>query len=119
MSQIYHTRVVSKRKMNDDDDLYKSFQRQQEMLNIQMFKMHQKDLEEMVNVEKNVKENVENVDDNVKENVENVDKNVKDNVDYQNPSDNISIIREELESYKKQTDGRIEKLVNLFLSIDK
>jgi hypothetical protein len=116
MSQIYHTRVVSKRKMNDDDDLYKSFQRQQEMLNIQMFKMHQKDLEEMVNVEKNVKQNVENVEKNVKENVE---KNVKENVDYQNPSDNISIIREELESYKKQTDGRIEKLVNLFLSIDK
>jgi hypothetical protein len=115
MSQIYHTRVVSKRKMNDDDDLYKSFQRQQEMLNIQMFKMHQKDLEEMVNVanvEKNVKQNVENVEKNVKENVEK-------NVDYQNPSDNISIIREELESYKKQTDGRIEKLVNLFLSIDK
>ena len=109
MSQIYHTRVVSKRKMNDDDDQYKSFQRQQQMLNIQMFKMHQKDLEEMVNVEKNVDKNVD----------KNIDKNIDKNVENHNPSDDLSTVREELESYKKQTDGRIEKLVNLFLSIDK
>ena len=112
MSQIHHICVVSKRKMNDDridrsdrsdNDQYKSFQRQQEMLNIQMLKMHEKELEEMANVE-NV---VENVVANVVENV------------VQSPSDSLHTIRNELESYKKQTDGRIEKLVNLFLSIDK
>lgn len=108
MSQIYHTRVVSKRKMNDnDDEQYKSFQRQQEMLNKQMFKMQE------IEQRMKVSENVEKVSsEKVVEKVENVSES-------QNPSDDLSIIREDLESYKKQTDGRIEKLVNLFLSIDK
>ena len=123
MSQIYHTRVVSKRKMNDnDDEQYKSFQRQQEMLNKQMFKMQE--IEQRMKVSE---ENVEKVSENVGKVSENIEKVSSEKVvekvenvsESQNPSDDLSIIREDLESYKKQTDGRIEKLVNLFLSIDK
>lgn len=116
MSQIYHTRVVSKRKMNDnDDEQYKSFQRQQEMLNKQMFKMQE--IEQRMKVSE---ENVEKVSENVeKVSSEKVVEKVENVSESQNPSDDLSIIREDLESYKKQTDGRIEKLVNLFLSIDK
>lgn len=114
MSQIHHTRVVSKRKMNDKiddhDDKYKLFQRQQEILNIQMFKMQEKEVDDNVSNISNIS-NVSNVVET---------KNVETLV-VQSPSDEhaLSAIRDELESYKKQTDGRIEKLVNLFLSIDK
>jgi len=94
---------------SNDNDQYKLFQRQQEMLNIEMFKMHAKELEEIKNASANAVENA----------VENVVENAVENAVVQPPSDSLSTIRDELESYKKQTDGRIEKLVNLFLSIDK